>query len=573
MIQNLNPSLLDLLPELTGGLGNNSIRQDPFRLETVWLRPVQASTGVRSTYVVPGDWPEKPDHWFAEDALTYPLRKQNNVEYLIDGKPTFEAMVEAIETATGPDHFIILIGWACHIDFVLAETADRSRGARRNLKDILQERMNLGVLARVLLYYNWAADTDTLLKSAEMTTKSELDMLQRIKPRAPALAKIRCIIDDCVKTEGPIAKSSHHHKILIVYGEEGLIGFFGGVDVNEDRVTATTVKGHDVHGPLHDVHARVTGEAAEDLLVLATNRWNFAVPYYAVAEAEDDLKGGYNPVHYARGKDMEDMNIFLDRARAKRIAPPGPHHFVKLGHTVGNPDLAKLQDNTAWPMVRHGIQQAKRFIYIEDQYLWSVDAAEELGGAIARLSHITILFTPDDQMPNADLRYRALKRLKEVAGADASKIRMYVVREPVHQYIHAKMFIFDDEYLLVGSANCNNRGYFTDSEVNGGIADPEWGSATGPRGGRWWTLELNLAHKLRMELWAEHLRMPSDSLVDGVGAEVHWQQPSTNARIEPYKISLSQGGTTVPYLWHDYPYGSYDGVGDDIAFALSDPKF
>jgi phosphatidylserine/phosphatidylglycerophosphate/cardiolipin synthase-like enzyme len=584
MIQNLTKSLFDLLPELTGGLGNSLLHDDPDRPETRWLRPVQVSTGIQSTYVVPGDWPDKPDAWFADDAPTYPLRKQNNVEYFIDGEATFEAMVEAIETATGPDHFIVLLGWACHLDFVMSKSGRRCPGAKRTFLDVVKERVDMGVTVRVLLYYNWLGDTEFTGKSAEMTTKSQLDEIERIKPRSPAKAKIRCILDDGVKevknllndTLAGTARASHHQKVLLVCGSEGLVGFFGGVDVNGDRVNPSTLRMfagpelHDVHGPLHDVHARVRGEAADDLMVLARNRWNFSVPSSLVAEAEDDGKGGFDAVRYATGKDMDDISFLLDRARAQRVAPAGPHHVLKIAQTVGNPKLAKLQDNGAWPMVRHAIQQAKKFIYMEDQYLWSVDAAEEIGKAVGNLSHVTILLPPDDQMPNARLRYRALKRLKEVAGAGAEKIRIYLIREPVHQYIHAKMWIFDDEYVLLGSPNCNNRGYFTDSEVNGGIADPEWGSDVGPRAGKWWALEANLPHKLRMELWAEHLRMPTDALVDGLAAEVHWRFPPANARIKPYTIAA--GGGAGSFLWHEFPYDDYDGSVDSVQFAIADPK-
>src|SRR6185437_6142677 len=106
-----------------------------------------------------------------------------------------------------------------------------------------------------------------------------------------------------------------------------------------------------------------------------------------------------------------------DRARSNRSAPPGPHHVIKLGQTVGNPKLS-MQDNTAWPQVRRAIRQARRFIYMEDQYFWSEEAAEELGDAAERLAHVTILFTWDDLMPpgGAECRYRAFKRMAEVAG-------------------------------------------------------------------------------------------------------------------------------------------------------------
>ncbi|MFO0757232.1 MAG: phospholipase D-like domain-containing protein [Byssovorax sp.] len=585
-INNQTPSIRDLVPELMGGAGPNLIRQDAVRPDTNWLRTAHMSTGVRSTYVIPGDWPDRPDHWFAQDAPTYPLRKQNNVEFFIDGEATFEAMVEAIETATGPDHFIVLLGWACHVDFVLSKKGTRCPGAKRNFFEIIKERVEKGVLVRVLLYPNTKADTDAAGLPMEWNTKLILDTIEFPHPKPPAVSKIRIILDGALKKSGGLgqAQSCHHQKVLIVYGEEGLIGFFGGVDINGDRVNPSKVRMFagpelfDTHGPLHDVHARARGESAEDLLVLATNRWNFSAPYYPnlIGEAEPDQVGGViGGATYKTGREMEDMTFLLNRARANRIAPPGPHHHVKVAHTVGNPELAKLQDNGAWPMVRHAIRQAKKFIYMEDQYLWSLDAAEELGKAAYRVSHITILVPPDDQMILDSLRYRALKKMKEVAGEDAKKIGIYVIGEDVHQYIHAKMWIFDDEYALIGSPNCNNRGYFTDSEVNGGIADPDWSSDSGPRAGKWWALDLNFAHKLRIKLWSEHLRIPPEELIDGVAAEVHWRHPSwssnsiRSARISKYSTTLTSSGSSATPAWHEHLYADYD---DYVRWAVMDPQ-
>lgn len=131
----------------------------------------------------------------------------------------------------------------------------------------------------------------------------------------------------------------------------------------------------------------------------------------------------------------------------------------------------------------------------------------------------------------------------------ANKISLYVIRELEHSYIHAKMFIVDDEIAIIGSANSNNRGYFNDSEDNGEIADLEWEAETSAWGGKWWRLDLTLAHKLRMDLWSEHLVMPAEALVDGVAAEVHWRNPSKLSTIMPYKIDGK--------LWHEYEYDSF----------------
>ena len=45
--------------------------------------------------------------------------------------------------------------------------------------------------------------------------------------------------------------------------------------------------------------------------------------------------------------------------------------------------------------------------------------------------------------------------------------------EKAPYYVHSKTWVFDDEFLIVGSANCKRRGYSHDSEVNVGVYDTE----------------------------------------------------------------------------------------------------
>jgi phosphatidylserine/phosphatidylglycerophosphate/cardiolipin synthase-like enzyme len=129
-----------------------------------------------------------------------------------------------------------------------------------------------------------------------------------------------------------------------------------------------------------------------------------------------------------------------------------------------------------------------------------------------------------------------------------------------HRYGHAKLFIIDDELAIIGSANINNRGYFYDSEVVGVIADPKWDEPNGPRQGKWYMMELNLARKLRMQLWAHHLCMDTDALFDGVAAGVHWRRIPDGANVAVY-----------PYVAGSHePFNAAKSVTFD--WTLLDPK-
>jgi len=72
-------------------------------------------------------------------------------------------------------------------------------------------------------------------------------------------------------------------------------------------------------------------------------------------------------------------------------------------------------------------------------------------------------------------------------------------------YVHAKMMIVDDEYIIVGSANINQRSMdgARDSEIAMGAYQPHHIATRTPARGQ--------VHGFRMALWYEHLGMLDDS--------------------------------------------------------------
>src|SRR5206468_213371 len=91
-----------------------------------------------------------------------------------------------------------------------------------------------------------------------------------------------------------------------------------------------------------------------------------------------------------------------------------------------------------------------------------------------------------------------------------------------HTYVHAKIWVVDDELAVIGSSNINNRGWTHDSEVNAVIFED-----VNPA-------DLTFAQRFRMALWAEHLNTSPGSVRDGVAAASLWTTPPAGARIRPY---------------------------------------
>ncbi len=154
------------------------------------------------------------------------------------------------------------------------------------------------------------------------------------------------------------------------------------------------------------------------------------------------------------------------------------------------------------------IDTAQVCIYIEDQYLnpdirdtrrgtEAVSAQhnplDRLCAALERGVRVIILLptTPSRcWSPPARLiarrRHNALARLRQVSGADRllHVFEYHLPHNPV--YIHSKLLICDDQFLLTGSANLNRRGLLSDYELGVGVADPAF------------------VERARKTLWREH---------------------------------------------------------------------
>jgi phosphatidylserine/phosphatidylglycerophosphate/cardiolipin synthase-like enzyme len=550
MLRRINESTRQLLRRLMEN------HMGPFGGNGTPLRTALVRHNVQTTYMVPGDWPRRDGAkvWFEDQEP----EAGSDIQYLIDGRVTYDAMLDAMETADQPGHFVILLGWWLQHEFKFS-------GGKTFLQ-VARERGELGAAVRVLLYDS--PFVDDAVKIPEMEAFNKLRVDQKLDVHAQLddrtsdpfeqhsgiAAGIAAVLNSplvfpwsipvaryvdrelnarspAAKTGNPLAYGSHHHKIVLVFGRHGLVGFCGGLDINEDRM-----------GFYHDVHLRATGSAARELLTIAEQRWD---------HAKDN---GRPPT--------TKITDLIAPARAPTGSMPAPYQ-ARVVQTVGNPDLRSSVPNTLWPAIKHAIRKAQRFIYIEDQYLISYDLLDELIDAAERVKHITIVVpvaTHEGEVCN--LRLKAIKYLKTKGGPGIQdKIRIFELSKAREARVHAKMFVFDDEYAIVGSANANNRGYFTDSEADIGVAEYDWTRTEGARGGMWWSIEANFARRMRIELWAEHLGLESEELFDGVGAGVHWASLPLHAQVAPYRVLNVWKYFATPHVhvvetrpwWEDIP--------------------
>ena len=524
---------LRLLQQLLGPRAQQT-QQDPLVLRRAIVDP-----GHVNTYKMPGDMSPVVSRWL--DPANGNVTKGNQVTYLIRGEATYRAMREAIATTSNdPSHFIVLAGWSVTLDFPLHDAA----GLQPTMGELLSDAANIRKVKVRGIFWRQADEVASAVKRygpnvgiltlvspalgavgagvlgalvahdrGEVTGRSILGMegqnFEEVK-FINALPGAIGILDKHTST----LVGCHHQKILVVNGDRGLIAFVGGLDVFPDRIWPNGSNGSRGAGsPYQDLHCKIEGPGAMDVLAVAVERWKKC----GVPEASHD-----NPDSWV--------------SAAKPVKVRQPTCSVQIGHTWGNPTCAPPM-KTAKAIILKAIAAASKYIYVEDQYLVNLEAAAALHDAVPKIRHLTIV-VPDwriSDMPQCTYRRRQfiLKILDGLSPTDAKKVGIYCLDPPGARftYVHSKFWIFDDECAIIGSANCNRRGWDSDSEVVAATVeevDP-------------WKTELTFAHRLRMDLWAKHLGVPHWQVHDGIASGVLFRQRAPTARVRPYDLSEHDG--------------------------------
>ncbi len=447
-------------------------------------------------------------------SLTY----GNAVLSLIDGPDTYRQMVADIRSATGPGHFIYLLGWAVLADFPLL-AGDSSV----TLWSLLRARP-----AQVQLRALGWDDRPNKANALPWWVPGPLNQFiaKKVYPNqnSLAIANINIMPGAAARLDNETLQfGSQHQKLLIVNGERGLVAFCGGVDFNPDRVQAGTSEDGATY---HDVHCRVVGPAAWDLLQTFIRRW-----YHHPDHAQIDGR-----TEALRGAQLLPPPA-LQTPPSDATSVPGTCS-VGVARTFVSRRLSTPSETDIRSLFLICIRNARRFIYIEDQYMVDLEGAVALRLALPRLEHVTILIAPSEQSDMPCI-WTFRKNFIETATsgllpADREKLRIFHLVSPPsvagkpslgpHTYVHAKTWCIDDEIAAIGSANLDRRGWETDAEVDAFIFDDQR-----PAPGA-----LTFAQDLRCRLWAEHLGVSLASVQDGVASANLWLRRGANARVVPY---------------------------------------
>jgi phosphatidylserine/phosphatidylglycerophosphate/cardiolipin synthase-like enzyme len=399
--------------------------------------------------------PPLPEPWTGEDHWYrggFPPRRHNRLTPLPHGAEYFDDLCATLATARDR---VTIAGW-CLTPLMSLSRENGRELAATILADVLDQ-VSRRAEVRVLLW----SGAPALFEPDTQAVEHARELLLQRAPR------VQCVLDRRARFS-----HDHHQKAVTI---DGRVAYVGGIDLTTFQGDRWDTSEHPLRfGPnWHDVQFRLEGEVVPDVEMNFCQRWN-AVTGEQLAPLP------------ASGVDQ----TWNQPAQIVRTVPEGIYPFAPQGeYGIAHAYLAAIKD-------------AKQFIYLENQYLWSPEVVEALKEAMER-SHAgpfrIVLVLPADAYTG---KYDNDEHVRDLTEADQGR-GIFHAYSPYASgpatsrtgyrylpiYVHAKVGIIDDRWVTVGSANLNRRGLATDTEMNVQALAPD------------------VARDLRLKLWSDHLGM------------------------------------------------------------------
>ncbi|KAB2051524.1 hypothetical protein ERO13_A12G058400v2 [Gossypium hirsutum] len=597
-------------------------------------------------------------------------------------------------------HLVYIVGWSVFhkIKLVREPTRPLPRGGDLTLGELLKYKSEEGVRVLLLVWDDKTSHDKFGIRTAGVMQTHDEETLKFFKhssvtcvlaPRY-ASSKLGYFKQQVVGT-----MFTHHQKCVLVDTQAAgnnrkITAFVGGIDLCDGRYDTPehrilrdldTVFKDDFHNPTfpvgtmaprqpwHDLHSKIEGPAAYDVLINFEQRWRKSTkwkefsllfkgkshwsddamirieriswiqsPPLAVTDDGTTIVPDDDPkVHVLSKDDRENWNVQIFRSIDSGSLKGFPKYIKKAENQ--NLFCAKnlVIDKSIQAAYIQAIRSAQHYIYIENQYFlgssyaWpsyknagadnlipmelALKVASKIRARERFAVYIIIPLWPEgdpktatvqeilywqsqtmqmmydvvaqelksmqikDSHPRDYLNFYCLGKREEVSQemlsgnnsvSDSAKFGRFMI------YVHAKGMIVDDEYVIVGSANINQRSMAgtKDTEIAMGAYQPHytWAKKKYPRG---------QVHGYRMSLWAEHLgelnklfKEPESvecvKMVNSI-AEENWKK-FTDAEYSPlqghlmmYPLQVDMDGKVNPLPEHE----NFPDVGGKVIGAHS----
>lgn len=358
--------------------------------------------------------------------------------------------------------------------------------------------------------------------------------------------RLHLISNACLDPRFPV-KGSNHHKFAVFKSSTTALALLGSIDISKTRwdTPAHLPVNADRDGQsTHDTAVAVQGPAIVDVEKTYRERWN------------DSSRGSLLPT--------------TPPPIASPLAAPagGGTHSVQVLRTYG---ITKTRwgyswsprgEFTVWASYLNAINKATSYIYIEDQYFlpfdWppchkrtglaqETDIIFQLGEAMKRGVRVAVVTPSNDedwthvyQKYQRDVGVNYLLSVK-AAGATGDVVVASLRSGGADVYVHSKLMIVDDEFVLIGSANVGQRAMSYDGELHIGVVD----SAN------------TFAKQFRVTVWREHTGRSTAALDNPIAAYGHFKTDTAASSghlmpypFDPLAVYPAVAGSTAPPVGH-----------------------
>ncbi len=315
--------------------------------------------------------------------------------------------------------------------------------------------------------------------------------------------------------------SSHHQKIVVV---DECLAFCGGIDMFTERWDTRehayqnprrSLSGGKTYKPWHDATSALTGPVVKTISKICRDRW-----------------------HQAGGKPAMPALAPVGDCWPDGLDPMFSNTGIAVARTI--PELKDRQPvHEIEALYLDMVGRAKKWIYAESQYFASRRIAEAIAARLRETGGPEIVIVNPqsaegwlEPVAMDTARARLIQFLRSIDHEN--RFRMY---HPYNDggeaiYVHAKVSVFDDTMLRIGSANMNNRSMRLDTECDIALSA---GSED----------EARTIAAIRKDLLAEHL----GCAVDDVAGQI----ARTGSLIETVETLRGSGHTLEPYTVPDLP--------------------
>ncbi len=465
------------------------------------------------------------------DELAY--TEGNDVRVLVHGAEYFARLLEELNRLNR--------GAWLHFTDWRGDPDQRLDGPGSEIARVLAGAAARGVHVRGLV---WRSHAD----QAHFSEQENLHLVETVNEAGGEV-----LLDERVRRGG-----SHHQKLFVIRHPDAPdddVAFVGGIDLCHgrgddhrhlgDEQAIELDRRYGPRPPWHDVQLELRGPAVGDVAWTFRERWEDPVPL--------DHR---NPWRAALSRVARQPRRPDPLPPAPRDPAPRGRHAVQVLRTypAKRPpyDFAPDGERSIARAYIKAFGRARRLVYVEDQYLWSGAAAGALADRLRSEPDLHVVAVVprypdrDGRVSGPPYRIGQQQALARLSAAGGDRVAVFDLEAPNGWpiYVHAKVCIIDDVWMIVGSDNLNIRSWTNDSELSCAVLDDERDSRDPIDPGGCGDGARVLARQTRLQLWREHLGREKGAddadLVDGVSAIELLRDAASNLD------SWYEGGQTGP---------------------------